>query len=118
MVDVRSANNFATDDWAARFATAEAMASKALSLAPEHARAHFALGLIQILTKRVTQGIAECEWALALDRNLARAHGAIGLAKLIMGRGEETEVHIQEALRLSPRDRSAYGWMVYAVSPS
>jgi TolB-like protein/class 3 adenylate cyclase len=118
MVDVRSANNFATDDWAARFATAEAMASKALSLAPEHARAHFALGLIQILTKRVTQGIAECERALALDRNLARAHGAIGLAKHIMGRGEETEVHIQEALRLSPRDRSAYGWMVYAVSPS
>jgi TolB-like protein/Tfp pilus assembly protein PilF len=114
MVDVRSASNYATDDWAARFATAEAMASKALSLAPEHARAHFALGLVQIYTKRVTQGIAECERALALDRNLARAHGAIGFAKYIMGRGEETEVHIQEALRLSPRDRNAYGWMASA----
>ena len=31
-----------------------------------------------------------------------------------MGRGEETEVHIQEALRLSPRDRSAHGWMAFA----
>ena len=114
MVDVRSANNFATDDWSACFATAEAIVSKALSLAPEHARAHFALGLIQIFTKRVTQGIAECERALALDRNLARAHGAIGLAKYIMGRGDETEAHIQEALRLSPRDRSAHGWMASA----
>ena len=114
MVDVRSANIFATDDWAAHYATAEAMVSKALTLAPDHARAHFSLGLVQIYTKRVTQGIAECERALALDRNLARAHGTIGLAKYIMGRGEETEVHIQEALRLSPRDRSAHGWMAFA----
>jgi tetratricopeptide (TPR) repeat protein len=114
MVDVRSANSFTTDDRAAHYATAEAMVSKALSLAPEHARAHFALGLVQIFTKRVTQGIAECERALALDRNLARAHGAIGLAKYFMGRGDETEVHIQEALRLSPRDRSANGWMASA----
>jgi TolB-like protein/class 3 adenylate cyclase len=114
MVDIRSASSLATDDWAARFAAAEAMVSKALSLAPEHARAHFALGLIQIYTKRVAKGIAECKRALALDRNLARAHGAIGFAKYLMGRGEETEVHIQEALRLSPRDRSAWGWMSYA----
>jgi tetratricopeptide (TPR) repeat protein len=76
--------------------------------------AHQVLGLIQISTNRTAQGIAECERALALDRNVAMAHGAIGLAKYNMGRGEETECHVQEALRLSPRDTSAYRWMMYA----
>jgi hypothetical protein len=33
--------------------------------------------------------------------NLANAHGLIGLAKYFLGRGEETEAHIHEALRLS-----------------
>jgi Flp pilus assembly protein TadD len=50
---------------------------------------------------------------LALDRNLATAHGYIGLAKHFMGRGEETESHVQEALRLSPRDTEAYVWMIF-----
>ena len=48
-----------------------------------------------------------------LDRNLASAHGFIGLGKNFLGRGEETEAHIQEALRLSPRDITAYWWMVF-----
>ena len=83
-----------------------------LSLAPNHAVAHWLLGVVQIFTKRAAQGIAECEQALALDRNLAGAHGLIGLAKYLLGRGEETEAHINEALRLSPRDTYAYRWML------
>ena len=65
-------------------------------------------------TKRATQGIAECEHALALDRNLANAHSFIGLGKILIGRAEETEAHIGEALRLSPRDTMAYTWMTHA----
>jgi lipoprotein signal peptidase len=57
--------------------------------------------------------IAEYEQALALDRNLAIAHGWIGLAKYFMGRGAETEAHIQEALRLSPRDAFVFRWMTF-----
>ncbi len=57
------------------------------------------------------EGIAECEHALALDRNLANAHSAIGFGKIFIGRAEETEAHIAEALRLSPRDTLAYIWM-------
>ena len=67
-----------------------------------------------VLTNRAIQGIAECERALALDRNLAHAHAGIGFAKLTIGRAEETEAHIQEALRLSPRDIFAHHWMVIA----
>jgi tetratricopeptide (TPR) repeat protein len=58
-------------------------------------------------------GIAQCEQALALDRNLASAHGFIGVGKNFLGRPEETEAHIQEAFRLSPRDTTAYWWMVF-----
>jgi tetratricopeptide (TPR) repeat protein len=60
------------------------------------------------------QGIAECERALALDRNLVVAHAFIGMAKYALGRAEETEAHIQEALRISPRDILAYQWTVFA----
>jgi tetratricopeptide (TPR) repeat protein len=48
-----------------------------------------------------------------LDHNLAIAHGWIGLAKIYVGRSEETEAHIHEALRLSPRDISVFRWMMF-----
>ena len=69
------------------------------------------LGLVDILTKRAAEGIAECEHALGLDRNLASAHAYIGLGKICIGHAEETEAHVVEALRLSPRDTLAYIWM-------
>jgi tetratricopeptide (TPR) repeat protein len=53
---------------------------------------------------------------LALDRNLADAHAHIGAAMGLIGRGAETEAHIQEAFRLSPRDTGAFRWMFYTGS--
>jgi tetratricopeptide (TPR) repeat protein len=76
--------------------------------------AHFVLGLVQTFTNRAAQGIAECERALALDRNLARAHANIGSAKLFLGREGETEAHVEQALRLSPRDTYVYIWTLFA----
>jgi TolB-like protein/class 3 adenylate cyclase len=105
--------NLETDDWKAHLAAAEAASTRALSLAPNHARAHSVLGLVQSFTNRAVQGIAECERALALDHNLADAHAFIGLAKFFLGRSEETEAHIREALRLSPRDNNAYRWFMF-----
>jgi tetratricopeptide (TPR) repeat protein len=98
---------FVTDRLAA-FAAAEAKLTRALSSVLDHASGHTLLGFVDILTKRAAEGIAECEHALPLDRNLAVAHFAIGLAKVFIGRAEETEAHIAEALRLSPRDTTAY----------
>ena len=106
------ASNF-TGDRAARFAAAEAAATKAISLAPDHALAHMALGVTYILTNRAMQGIAECEQTLTLDRNLAEAHTFIGLGKAYLGRAAETEGHILEAFRLSPRDFSGFRWMAF-----
>jgi TolB-like protein len=113
-VDLASAAFFILNDRDARFAAAEATLIKALSMSPQHARAHMFLGAVQISTKRAAQGIRECERALALDRNLADAHGFIGCGKVLIGRAEEAEAHIQEAFRLSPRDTGAYRWMHYA----
>jgi TolB-like protein/Tfp pilus assembly protein PilF len=110
-VDAIMAAELLADDRAALLSIAETNAIKALSLAPDHAVAHFVLGSVYIVSNRAAQGIAECEQALALDRNLAMAHAAIGLAKFLTGRAAETEGHILEAFRLSPRDIQAYRWM-------
>ena len=114
VVDAAAVGMALTVDRAARLAAAETALIKALSLAPQHARAHWLLGNVKMFTNRAAQGIAECEQALALDRNLANAHAYIGRAKYLLGRGEETEAHVQEALRLSPRDTDAFVWMMFA----
>jgi len=113
-VDMATSVYSLTDDRNALLAAAEVTVTKALSMAPQHARAHWLLGRVKIFSNRAAQGIAECEQALALDRNLASAHGGIGHAKYYLGRGAETEAHVQEALRLSPRDTEAYIWMMFA----
>jgi TolB-like protein/class 3 adenylate cyclase/Tfp pilus assembly protein PilF len=113
-VEANFAISLSTDDKAARFAAAEEAAAKALSLAPDHAFAHVSLGMILGFTNRAAQGIAEFERALALDRNMAGAHALIGQNKLFIGRAEETEAHVLEALRLSPRDPWAYIWRLTA----
>jgi TolB-like protein/class 3 adenylate cyclase len=100
----------ATDPMAAFFA-AEAKLTRALSVVPDHALGHMWLGFVDVCTKRGEMGIAESEHALALDRNLAPAHASIGIGKSFIGRAEETEAHIVEALRLSPRDMFAFTWM-------
>ena len=48
---------------------------------------------------------------LSLDRNLAAAHAWIGIAKVYTVRAEETEAHIRDALRLSPRYAGAFRWL-------
>ncbi|HEY3622710.1 MAG TPA: adenylate cyclase, partial [Roseiarcus sp.] len=102
-----------SDDRANPLAAAEALAVKALSIAPEKAPGHVCLGIVRIYTNRVTQGVAELERALAIDRNLADAHAYIGIAKCFLGRAEETEAHVHNALRLSPRDTFAHLWRTY-----
>jgi tetratricopeptide (TPR) repeat protein len=100
-----------TDHPQEHLTAAETRVLKALCLAPDHPRAHFTLAISLICTGRVAQGVAECERALDLDRNLADAHEMLGVAKNYMGCAADTESHINEALRLSPRDISAFRWM-------
>jgi TolB-like protein/Tfp pilus assembly protein PilF len=113
-VDVAVALNFLADDRVGRLAAAEAALTKALSLDHENAAADLLLGVVQMHTNRASHGVRSCERALELDRNLAGAHAQIGNGKIMLGRAEETEAHVQEALRLSPRDNRAYLWCLFA----
>ena len=103
-------SNFNAENGAARLAAAERNAAKALSLAPDHAQAHFVFGFVMGVTNRAERAMAESRHALDLDPNLAFAHAMMGLRALHLGRGEETEGHVREALRLSPFDAFAYPW--------
>jgi tetratricopeptide (TPR) repeat protein len=109
---IEGVNSFAADP-VASFAAAEAKLIEALSSVPDHVVGHMWLGLVHIWTKRAAEGIAKCEHALALDRNVARAEGAIGFGKILIGRAEEAEAHVAEALRRSPRDTVAFVWMTH-----
>ena len=110
-VEMTLAGGYTTDDRAVRLSSARSALSRALSLAPDHALARLSMGRLEIYSRRAAAAIAECEGALALDRNLAAAHATIGLAKIFMGRSEETEAHVKQALRLSPRDPFAMSWI-------
>ncbi len=95
-------------------AAAEASMSRALSVAPDSAGAHLFLSWVKSFSNRPEQGVAEAERALELDRNMPQALSAKAAAKLFAGFANEAiECHLQ-ALRLSPRDPSAYAW-VYGI---
>ena len=113
-VDANMGASFLSDDRSARLSAAEATIGGVLSRRPNDPLAHEILGGVLHQTKRPDQAIAELERALVLDPNLAAAHGGIGLAKIFIGRARETEAHVNEALRLSPRDSFAWQWLQYA----
>ncbi|MGA9850029.1 MAG: tetratricopeptide repeat protein, partial [Roseiarcus sp.] len=103
--------SYATDDLSRFRAAAEVKLSKALTLAPNHAFAHAVMGVALCATNRIARGIEELERALAIDPNLATARAHIGGVHAYIDRAGETEAQVLEALRLSPRDRSAYAWL-------
>jgi TolB-like protein len=111
-IDLAIGSSSMADDGPAHFRAAEKALNNVLLRVPNHPRAHMLLGAVQIRTNRAVKGIAQCRQALALDRNLADAHGFIGLGMHALGRGEEVEGHIQEALRLSPRDARTFLWFM------
>jgi TolB-like protein len=113
VVDYTAATSL-RDDSAKRLAAAESALTKALSLAPDHPMAHLCMGDVFNFTNRAAQAIGEFERALTLDRNFAAAHAHMGFSKILVGCDEETEAHVREALRLSPRDAWVFLWLLVA----
>ena len=91
---------------------AETAIDKALALAPNNANAHFVRAMLLHLMRAPERALEESELAIALDRNLPWAHANAGFMKLMIGRGEETEADIGEAIRLSPRDPDLSSWYI------
>jgi TolB-like protein/Flp pilus assembly protein TadD len=114
MTDGVIAVQFYTSESRARLAGAEVAATDALSLAPGHAWAHCALGVALGMTNRAERGIAALQRSLELNRNLASAHAQIGLMELFVGRAEESVSHVEQAMRISPRDTYSFVWLTTA----
>jgi TolB-like protein/class 3 adenylate cyclase len=110
-LDLGLAISWLTDDRKSLLRSAEADLTKALRLKPDDARVHCQFGAICLLTNRIDRGISECDRALVIDQNHAPAYYWIAMAKYLSGRNDETEGHVVEALRLSPRDRNAGVWL-------
>jgi TolB-like protein len=101
---------FASTDPAEQVRAAETAIDKALALAPGSAYAHYVRAEVLFLMRAPERAMQECELAIVLDRNLPWAHANAGVMKLMIGRCEETEPHIAEAMRLSPRDPALSSW--------
>ncbi|HYM32872.1 MAG TPA: tetratricopeptide repeat protein [Candidatus Cybelea sp.] len=102
--------SFASTARAEQLSAAEAAIDKALTLAPENANAHNIRAGVLFLQRRPERALEEAELAISLDRNLPSAQATAAFLKMMVGRAEETEDGISEAIRLSPRDPALSQW--------
>ena len=79
-------------------------ARRAVELDSNDAAAHCTLGRVYYLRREHDLAIPELEIALELNPSFAWAHYGIGAALVFTGRAKEAIVHLQHAIRLSPRD--------------
>jgi TolB-like protein len=103
-------NMYASDDRAGQIREAEAAATRALMLAPDNANAHVTYGTVLYAMCAPEHALREFKLAIGLDGNLAIAHAYLGLMKFFFGRAGETRAHVEEAMRLSPRDPLLFRW--------
>jgi TolB-like protein/Flp pilus assembly protein TadD len=95
---------------------AEAAALQALSLAPSSANARCTHGTVLWAMGMPDRALREFELAITIDRNLAVAHAYSGWMKFYQARFAETEAHVAEAVRLSPRDPLLFHWRYFVGS--
>ena len=103
-------NLYLSEDRDGQIRAAEPAAMKALALAPDSADVHVTYGMLLYAMRAPERALREFEFAIGLDRNLAVAHGYLGLMKFFLGRSHETRGHVEEAIRLSPRDPLLFHW--------
>ena len=103
-------NMYVSEDRAGQMRVAEAAVLQALALEPGNAHVRCTRGTVLYAMGMPDRALREFELALAIDRNLAMAHAYSGLMKFFLGRAHETEGHVAEAMRLSPRDPLLFHW--------
>ena len=103
----------ATDSSISAFQSAERILTEVLSSVPYHAWAHCLMAAVLISTRRPDGALWSASEHSASIR-VWQAHMPCRFAKYLIGKGEETECHVEEALRLSPLDSFAYLWMLFA----
>jgi TolB-like protein len=105
--DVRT---FASTNRDEQLRVTEVAITKALVFAPSNALAHFVHATFLHVSGAPARSLRELELAITLDRNLAWAHADAGFMKVLLGRAEEAEADLLNAIRLSPRDPALDRW--------
>jgi tetratricopeptide (TPR) repeat protein len=93
------------------FARAQAYAAKALTLDPNSAEAHAALGALALDRKDMTAAMAELQRAIAIDPSYGPAQEWYGIALLVGGRSSQGVVHLKTAADLEPLSVSTIAWL-------
>jgi TolB-like protein/tetratricopeptide (TPR) repeat protein len=107
---VNDVRTFASTDRDEQRRIAEKAITEALTLAPGNALAHFVRANVLHVSGETERSLRELELAIMLDRNLAWAHADAGFIKVLLGRAEEAEADLTNAIRLSPRDPALDRW--------
>ncbi len=92
----------------------EKLLTEAVRASPDSSSGRYFLGILRKLQGRIEDSIAEFEETLRLNPSHANAHAQIGHSLIFLGRAQETERHIQKAIRLSPRDPTISFWFLAA----
>ncbi len=96
--------NLVSQNAAEHLPIAEIAITKALSLDPANARAHETRGLLLQARRAPEAALREFELAISLDPAFPPPYARAGLMKIYLGRAEEAQALVAEAIRLSPRD--------------
>jgi TolB-like protein/class 3 adenylate cyclase len=89
---------------------AEGLLAQALRASPNSPWAHYVRGQLLRAQGRCEEAAPEYEAAIALDRNSAPSYGWLGWCKFLTGEIEKTIPLEEQAIRLSPQDRSLGAW--------
>ena len=89
---------------------AEALLDQALRASPNSAWAHYVKGQLLRAQGRCDNAAPEYETAISLDRNSAPSYAWLGWCKFLGGDIDKMIPLEEEAIRLSPQDRSIGAW--------
>jgi adenylate cyclase len=98
------------------YARAMQRANQALVLNPDQAIAHYAKAFLILIKAKPNDAasaneiIAEAEAALRADPSFARAYWAMAQGEMFLGRYEQSILHLEQAMRISPRDSTLGVW--------
>jgi tetratricopeptide (TPR) repeat protein len=99
-----------------RYARAMQRANQALLLNPDQARAHYTKALLILYKTKpndaasANEAIAEAEASLRADPSFAQAYFPMAWGEMLLGRYERAMSHLEQAMRISPRDSNLGLW--------
>ncbi len=88
-------------------------ALRASRLAPADPYAHYAAGMMSVVTNQPDRAMDAAQRSLDLSPSFALGYLELGLARLLAGRAAQAVEPLQRGLRLSPHDPQAFVWLQF-----